>query len=70
MDVSGSVIVTGSRDTSVLVWGLQVDQHDVLMPVPVRRHAVEDRVWSVGLSPGQQQVSHQCVNLHLYGRYF
>jgi len=56
VDVSGSVIVTGSRDTSVLVWGLQVDQHDVLMPVPVRRHAVEDRVWSVGLSPGQQQM--------------
>ena len=51
----GSVIVTGSRDTSVLVWGIQVD-HDALMPVPVRRHAVEDRVWSVGVSSGQQQV--------------
>ena len=62
--------MTGSRDTSVLVWGLQVDQHDVLMPVPVRRHAVEDRVWSVGLSPGQQQVSHQSVNLLLHGRYY
>ena len=52
----GSVIITGSRDTSVLVWGIQVD-HDALMPVPVRRHAVEDRVWSVAVSSGQQQVS-------------
>ena len=58
MDVTahGSVIVTGSRDTSVLVWGIQVD-HDALMPVPVRRHAVEDRVWSVAVSSGPQQVS-------------
>ena len=62
--------MTGSRDTSVLVWGLQVDQHDVLMPVPVRRHAVEDRVWSVGLSPGQQQVPQQCLSQLLYGRYY
>jgi len=51
----GSVIVTGSRDTSVLVWGVQVD-HDALMPVPVRRHAVEDRVWSVAVSSGPQQM--------------
>ena len=51
----GSVIVTGSRDTSVLVWGIQVD-HDALMPVPMRRHAVEDRVWSVAVSSGTQQV--------------
>ena len=51
----GSVIVTGSRDTTVLVWGIQVD-HDALMPVPVRQHAVEDRVWSVAVSSGPQQV--------------
>merc|ERR1712173_555879 len=32
------------------------EKQDALMPVPVRRHAVEDRVWSVGVSSGQQQL--------------
>jgi F-box/WD-40 domain protein 4 len=48
----GSVIVTGSRDTSVLVWSLRADpERDTVQPVPVRRHALEDRVWAVAVSP-------------------
>ena len=38
-----------------------MDLGSELMPVPVRRHAVEDRVWSVGVSSGQQQVDFTCL---------
>ena len=51
VDVSarGHVIVTGSRDKHVIVWNLQEDpdRDTALLPVPVHRSCVEDRVWSV-----------------------
>ena len=45
----GHAIVTGSRDKHVIVWNLQEDQdrEGALLPVPVHRTCVEDRVWSV-----------------------
>lgn len=54
----GSVIVTGSRDSTVLVWGLQHDteREGGLLPVPVRRHGIGDRVWSVAVSPQDSAV--------------
>merc|ERR1740128_479698 len=51
----GSVIVTGSRDSSVLVWGVQADpDRDALTPVPMIRHIIGDRVWSVSVDPRQE----------------
>ena len=51
VDVSarGHVIVTGSRDKHVLVWNLQEDpdRDTALLPVPVHRRCVDDRVWSL-----------------------
>jgi len=44
----GAVVVTGSRDKNILVWNIQEDpDRDALLPVPVQRTCVEDRVWSV-----------------------
>jgi len=44
----GAVLVTGSRDKNILVWNIQEDpDRDALIPVPVQRTCVEDRVWSV-----------------------
>jgi len=44
----GAVIVTGSRDKNVLFWNIQEDpERDALLPVPVHRACVDDRVWSV-----------------------
>jgi len=48
----GQVIVTGSRDKHMIVWNLQEDpDRDIaLLPIPVHRMCVEDRVWSVAAS--------------------
>lgn len=48
----GHIIVTGSRDKHVLVWSLQEDpeRDSALLPVPIHRTCVEDRVWSVATS--------------------
>jgi len=44
----GAVIVTGSRDKNILVWNIQEDpDRDALLPVPVQRTCVDDRVWCV-----------------------
>ena len=44
----GRVIVTGSRDKHLLVWNVQEDpDSSALLPVPVHRACVEDRVWSL-----------------------
>jgi len=44
----GAVIVTGSHDKNILVWNIQEDPDtDSLLPVPVQRTCVEDRIWSI-----------------------
>ena len=45
----GRVIVSGSRDKHLLVWNVQEDpdREACLLPVPVHRASVEDRVWSL-----------------------
>jgi len=48
----GSVIVSGSRDKTVLVWAVQADPvKEALLPVLAWQHSVEDRVWAVSVSP-------------------
>ena len=48
----GHIIVTGSRDKHVLVWSLQEDpeRDSALLPVPVSRTNIEERVWCVSTS--------------------
>lgn len=48
----GRLIVTGSRDKHLLVWNVQEDpDREALLPVPVHRACVEDRVWSLATNP-------------------
>ena len=52
MAARGHIIVTGSRNKHVLVWSLQEDPEcdSALLPVPIHRNQVEDRVWCVSTS--------------------
>jgi len=48
----GTVLVTGSRDKTVIVWAVHEDPHrcDWLLPVPVHSLHPGDRVWSTSCS--------------------
>lgn len=48
----GRVLVTGSRDKTVLVWNVRQDpDRDALLPIPTLQLQAEDRVWSLAVSP-------------------
>lgn len=56
----GSVLVTGSRDSTAIVWSL-TSQHGTdnqgLLPLPLQQHHTGDRVWAVGVSPCERSLA-------------